>query len=289
MTKTFFDFTHARCGRRCLANDGERLCGWAPHAPAMAAERCDTVARVLTAAHAFDALGLPAVAADRAAVKAAYRRVALAVHPDKSDDPRAEQAFKRLGEAYEVLQNPLAQAELLALCKSDFPRRNRGGKGGATTPRQPDATAHGQRDRRELREHGPHTTVYFRSAHEAREAARTAATDKKRQRDERATAVHRAEAEAKMQSESWGSSVKSWQSWTDNSSSKRRRGHMKPGDASSIPPDDVHARPSPQWQFCMLCRRQFKDKAALQRHEQHSQLHMENLRKQAHNQNQPQT
>jgi len=39
-------------------------------------------------------------------IKKAYRRLARKYHPDVSDDPNAEQRFKEIGEAYEVLKDP---------------------------------------------------------------------------------------------------------------------------------------------------------------------------------------
>src|SRR5881392_2817185 len=39
-------------------------------------------------------------------VKRAYRKLAVKFHPDKNpDDPRAEEKFKELGEAYDVLMD----------------------------------------------------------------------------------------------------------------------------------------------------------------------------------------
>jgi DnaJ-class molecular chaperone len=248
----------------------------------MASTRTDAVARVLTAAHAFDALGLPTAAADPAVVKAAYRKAALSVHPDKSDDPRAEQAFKQLGESYEVLLDPLAQAELLALCSDRTSRRKRSGAvGGAQTQRQQNTT-------RPVRQYedGPHTTVYFRSAHKEREEARAKAAEKKRQRQEREMATHRAEIEARMQT--LDSSSKSWQSWTGGSSNKRQRSNDRASPVSSKSTASTGFKPAQTVEryVCMTCRRQFKEKAALERHEQHSELHRENLRKQVQVQNQ---
>lgn len=44
-------------------------------------------------------------------IKLAYRRLARKYHPDISKEPNAEERFKEMGEAYEVLKDPAKRAE----------------------------------------------------------------------------------------------------------------------------------------------------------------------------------
>jgi DnaJ domain len=53
-------------------------------------------------------LGL-AQGASSAAIDEAYRRQAKELHPDRNPDPTAEERFKRLSAAYEVLRDPVSR------------------------------------------------------------------------------------------------------------------------------------------------------------------------------------
>src|SRR5690606_30698613 len=58
----------------------------------------------------YDILGV-ARTADADAVKKAYRKLAMQYHPDRNPgDKAAEQAFKEINEAYEVLKDPEKRA-----------------------------------------------------------------------------------------------------------------------------------------------------------------------------------
>ncbi|XP_064354606.1 dnaJ homolog subfamily C member 14 isoform X2 [Dromaius novaehollandiae] len=58
----------------------------------------------------FQVLGLEATASD-AELKKAYRRLAVLVHPDKNEHPRAEEAFKVLRAAWDIVSNPEKRKE----------------------------------------------------------------------------------------------------------------------------------------------------------------------------------
>jgi len=67
------------------------------------------VARVLQAANHYDVLGVEVAAGDRD-VKAAYRDLALLVHPDKCGADGAAEAFQKINEANEVLGDSAKRA-----------------------------------------------------------------------------------------------------------------------------------------------------------------------------------
>lgn len=53
----------------------------------------------------YDILGVDEDA-DQDTIKKAYKKLAREYHPDRSDDPEAEEKFKEIGEAYAVLSDP---------------------------------------------------------------------------------------------------------------------------------------------------------------------------------------
>jgi molecular chaperone DnaJ len=53
----------------------------------------------------YERLGVPRDA-DAETIKKAYRKLAMDYHPDRNDSPDAEENFKRVTEAYEVLRDP---------------------------------------------------------------------------------------------------------------------------------------------------------------------------------------
>src|SRR5947207_15341249 len=58
----------------------------------------------------YEVLGIARNASEEE-IKRAYRKLAVKIHPDKNpDDPHAEEKFKELGEAYDVLMDPNKRA-----------------------------------------------------------------------------------------------------------------------------------------------------------------------------------
>ncbi|CAO2581859.1 DnaJ homolog subfamily C member 14 [Lemmus lemmus] len=90
------------------------------NAPAASVRYCqpeEEVARLLTMAgvpeddlNPFHVLGVEATASDTE-LKKAYRQLAVMVHPDKNHHPRAEEAFKVLRAAWDIVSNPERRKE----------------------------------------------------------------------------------------------------------------------------------------------------------------------------------
>ena len=75
----------------------------------------------------YRVLGVPQDA-DENALKKAYRKLALKLHPDKNSAPHADEAFKALGLAYATLSDPQKRAIYDRYGEED--PDNRGGGGG---------------------------------------------------------------------------------------------------------------------------------------------------------------
>ncbi|XP_040840005.1 dnaJ homolog subfamily C member 14 [Ochotona curzoniae] len=91
--------------------------GSAPVASGRSCQPEEEVARLLTMAavpedelNPFLVLGVEATASD-AELKKAYRQLAVLVHPDKNHHPRAEEAFKVLRAAWDIVSNPERRKE----------------------------------------------------------------------------------------------------------------------------------------------------------------------------------
>ena len=99
-------------------------------------------------------------------IKRAYRRKARELHPDANpDDPRAEEQFKEVARAYEVLSDPDQRAR--------YDRFGEAGVASGPTGGGFDPFGAGRRPRRPVRERVRHGGLRRRPARPARPAART--------------------------------------------------------------------------------------------------------------------
>ncbi|KAF7732561.1 hypothetical protein EC973_003308 [Apophysomyces ossiformis] len=79
----------------------------------------------------YDLLGVP-VNAEYIQIKKAYRKLAIIYHPDKSKEPDAEEKFKEISEAYQVLSDPQLRAHYNKYGKD----KDLAPDGGFTDPRE---------------------------------------------------------------------------------------------------------------------------------------------------------
>lgn len=78
----------------------------------------------------YEVLGIAREAGDEE-IKKAYRKLALKFHPDRNPgDKAAEESFKEVGEAYEVLNDPQKRAAYDQYGHAAFDPRSRAGRGG---------------------------------------------------------------------------------------------------------------------------------------------------------------
>lgn len=76
----------------------------------------------------YKTLGIPK-GANEEEIKKAYRRMALRFHPDKNKDANAEEKFKEIAEAYEVLSDPKKRAVYDQLGEEGETGGREGGRG----------------------------------------------------------------------------------------------------------------------------------------------------------------
>lgn len=77
----------------------------------------------------YDTLGVSRDAS-KEDIKKAYRKLAMEYHPDRNDEPDAEEKFKEVSEAYEVLRDEEKRARYDRFGEAGLGRRTAGARGG---------------------------------------------------------------------------------------------------------------------------------------------------------------
>ena len=135
----------------------------------------------------YEVLGVPRSATEDE-IKRAYRQLARQNHPDVSKLPDAEERFKELNEAYEVLRDPQKRQVYDPQFGHNGPRSpvGPGGPGGGRDP-----FGSGWRARQQQAEAERERAITAGAEQEERERQRRAAAERQRERRERAEAAER--------------------------------------------------------------------------------------------------
>jgi DnaJ family protein B protein 12 len=99
-------------------------------------EQIEAVKRIRKCKNYYEILGVNKTA-NETELKKAYRKLALAFHPDKNKAPGAGEAFKAIGNAYAVLSNPEKKRQYDLYGDEDNAPRSRRSNGGFYTYEDP--------------------------------------------------------------------------------------------------------------------------------------------------------
>jgi curved DNA-binding protein CbpA len=220
------------------------------------------------------------------------------VHPDKNSNPRAEAAFKRLADAFEVVGDPAAQAQYLVRLASQpqngQKKRPRTEWAAASSehsfpaPASKETRARPARSWADMRREFVAMEHAFEAANDERRNAQRAAADAKRERQDQ-DGLKRSQANALL-ADALGkdadSRAQGWRAFKGTAGKAASTREERPTDAP-VTKTDADGAPSAhslaaseEPACCWVCRRKFPSAIALQRHEQISELHQENLAKQ---------
>ncbi|KAF0692286.1 Aste57867_16627 [Aphanomyces stellatus] len=238
------------------------------------------VDRILKARNHFHVLGFESVDyVDIALVRKQYKALARQVHPDKCSHKDAENAFKRLSEAYECLANETTQYEHLAKCTGSKKRPR---------PPQRKASASSQPPKAPTRRPTRLRTADEIYADFLREEERQAEMEFLKRGFERTydtSRDERAPSPPPLHSETFiddmlSSGLETKQAkWSQFAKPSRTAAPPTQAPAAAVALSSPPATnlPSSSSTCCLLCRRKFMSAAQLARHESESKLHAENL------------